>query len=83
MLNLTQNVMKMFHEVDEPLVISCQGKFEEDKSATTAVAERRRLTWEHLEEVAAGGGGGGGFRLPVVGSVSGLEKSGATCVVSC
>ncbi|KAL7597525.1 hypothetical protein Lser_V15G24074 [Lactuca serriola] len=83
-LNLTQNVMKMFHEVDEQLVVSCQGKFEEDKSATTAVAERRRLTWEHLEEVAGGGGGGGGgFRLPVVGSVSGLEKSGATCVVSC
>lgn len=75
--NLTQNVMKMFHEVDEPLVVSCQGKFEEDKSATAAVAERRRMTWEHLEKVA-----GGGFQ-PTVGNVSVLEKTAAACVVSC
>ncbi|GKE39285.1 serine/threonine protein phosphatase 2A 57 kDa regulatory subunit B' kappa isoform-like protein [Tanacetum coccineum] len=51
-LNLTQNVLKMFHEVDEQLVISCQGKVEEDKSATTAVAERRQLTWDSLEKAA-------------------------------
>ncbi|KAI7750799.1 hypothetical protein M8C21_019705, partial [Ambrosia artemisiifolia] len=52
-LNLAQNVMKMFNEADEKLVLSCQGKLEEDKSATTMVAERRRLTWEHLETAAA------------------------------
>ncbi|XP_024980341.1 serine/threonine protein phosphatase 2A 57 kDa regulatory subunit B' kappa isoform-like [Cynara cardunculus var. scolymus] len=75
--NLTQNVMKMFHEVDEPLVVSCQGKFEEDTSATAAVVERRRLTWEQLEKVA----GGGGFE-----PVSVLEKpavAATACVVSC
>ncbi|KAI3714742.1 hypothetical protein L6452_21701 [Arctium lappa] len=75
--NLTQNVMKMFHEVDEALVVSCQSKFEEDKSATAAVAERRRVTWEQLEKVA-----GGGFQ-PTVGNVSVLEKSATACVVSC
>ncbi|XP_076909492.1 serine/threonine protein phosphatase 2A 57 kDa regulatory subunit B' kappa isoform-like isoform X1 [Bidens hawaiensis] len=51
-LNLAQNVMKMFHEADEQLVLSCQGKAEEDKSATNVADERRRLTWEHLETVA-------------------------------
>lgn len=78
-LNQTQNVMKMFHEVDEVLVLSCQNKFEEDESATTVVAERRQLTWERLEKVA----GGGGFQ-PIVGNVSILETTAtATCVVSC
>ncbi|GJT57053.1 serine/threonine protein phosphatase 2A 57 kDa regulatory subunit B' kappa isoform [Tanacetum coccineum] len=48
-LNLTQNVLKMFHEVDEQLVISCQGKVEEDKSATTAVAEGQAMTWTALK----------------------------------
>ncbi|KAJ9538855.1 hypothetical protein OSB04_031588 [Centaurea solstitialis] len=78
--NLTQNVMKMFHEVDEPLVVSCQGKFEEESSATAVVAERRRLTWESLEKAA-----GGGFQPPV-GNVSVLERpttAAAACVVSC
>lgn len=76
-LNLAQNVMKMFHEVDEQLVLSCQGKAEEDKSATTVVSERRRLTWEHLETIA-----GGGFQH-VAGNASVLEKTAtATCAVS-
>ncbi|KAK1417291.1 hypothetical protein QVD17_26417 [Tagetes erecta] len=76
-LNLAQNVIKMFHEVDEQLVLSCQGKVEEDKSATTMVAEKRRLTWEHLETIA-----GGSFQH-VVGNASVLEKTAtATCAVS-
>ncbi|KAJ0817408.1 putative protein phosphatase 2A, regulatory B subunit, B56, armadillo-like helical [Helianthus annuus] len=72
-LNLAQNVLKMFNEVDEQLVLSCQSKFEEDKSATVMVAERRRLTWEHLETAAA--------------NASVLEgpttATSSTCVVSC
>lgn len=78
MLNLTQNVLKMFHEADEQLVISCQAKVEEDKSATTVVAERRKLTWDSLEKVANDNW------KPVVGNNSVLENtSTATCVVSC
>lgn len=69
-LNLTQNVMKMFNDADEQLVLTCQGKFEEDESAANVAAERRRLTWEQLENVAG------------VGNVSIVEKT-ATCVVSC
>ena len=51
--NLTQNVRKMFYEVDEELVLACQGKFEEEDSKSSVVAERRRLTWERLETTAA------------------------------
>ncbi|KAM0018099.1 putative protein phosphatase 2A, regulatory B subunit, B56, armadillo-like helical [Helianthus debilis subsp. tardiflorus] len=78
-LNLAQNVMKMFNDADEQLVLSCQGKVEEDKSATTMVAERRRLTWERLETVASGG-----FVFQhIVGSVSVLEKTNTATCVSC
>lgn len=77
-LNLTQNVMKMFCEVDEELVVACQGRFEEENSKSSAVAERRRLTWERLESTAR-------VQLqPIVGSMSvGLEEAAATCIVAC
>lgn len=52
-LNLTQNVRKMFYEIDEELMLACQGKFEEEDSKSIVVAERRRLTWERLETAAA------------------------------
>nr|GEW92682.1 hypothetical protein [Tanacetum cinerariifolium] len=45
------------------------GKVEEDKSATTAVAERRQLTWDSLEKAA------GSSWKPVVGNVSVLENT--------
>ncbi|PSS01851.1 Serine/threonine protein like [Actinidia chinensis var. chinensis] len=51
--NLTQNVRKMFYEVDEELLLACQGKFEEEDSKSSMAAERRRLTWERLETTAA------------------------------
>ncbi|KVI11624.1 serine/threonine protein phosphatase 2A 57 kDa regulatory subunit B' kappa isoform-like [Cynara cardunculus var. scolymus] len=73
-LNLAQNMMKMLNDVDQELVVSCQGQSEEDKSTSTVVAERRRLTWERLENIAA-------FQ-PVVGNVSILEET-APCIVSC
>ncbi|XP_076904082.1 serine/threonine protein phosphatase 2A 57 kDa regulatory subunit B' kappa isoform-like [Bidens hawaiensis] len=52
-LNLTQNVLKMFNDVDEPLVVLCQSKFEDDQLAASVAADRRRLTWENLETVAS------------------------------
>ncbi|GKG64929.1 hypothetical protein Tco_0667561, partial [Tanacetum coccineum] len=56
----------------------CQGKVEEDKSATTAVAERRQLTWDNLEKAT------GSSWEQVVGNVSVLENtSTSACVVSC
>ncbi|GKA63392.1 serine/threonine protein phosphatase 2A 57 kDa regulatory subunit B' kappa isoform-like protein [Tanacetum coccineum] len=73
-LNLAQNMMKMLNDVDHELVLSCQGRLEEDKSKSTVVAERRRLTWERLESSAD-------FQ-PVVGNVSVLDES-AACIVSC
>ncbi|CAK9172273.1 unnamed protein product [Ilex paraguariensis] len=73
-VNLTQNVRKMFCEMDEELVLACQSKFEEENSKLSVAAERRRLTWERLETVA-------GFQ-PVARSISGLEEP-ATCVVAC
>uniref|UniRef100_A0A5B6YGJ2 Serine/threonine protein phosphatase 2A regulatory subunit n=1 Tax=Davidia involucrata TaxID=16924 RepID=A0A5B6YGJ2_DAVIN len=73
-LNLTQNVRKMFCEMDEELVLACQGKFEEEDSKSSVAAERRRLTWERLETAA-------GFQ-PLAGNISGLVKP-ATCAVTC
>ncbi|XP_023734926.1 serine/threonine protein phosphatase 2A 57 kDa regulatory subunit B' kappa isoform isoform X2 [Lactuca sativa] len=64
-VNLAQNMMKMLDDVDHELVVSCQGRMEEDKSTLTVAAERRRLTWERLE------------------SVSIMEETATTCVVSC
>ncbi|KAK3028088.1 hypothetical protein RJ639_039379 [Escallonia herrerae] len=51
-LNLTQNVRKMFSEMDQELVLECKGKFEEENSMSSVIAERRRLTWERLENAA-------------------------------
>ncbi|XP_076885565.1 serine/threonine protein phosphatase 2A 57 kDa regulatory subunit B' kappa isoform-like [Bidens hawaiensis] len=73
-LNLAQNMMKMLNDVDQELVLLCQGQSEENKSNSTVVAERRRLTWERLESIAS-------FQ-PVVGNVPILEETSA-CVVSC
>ena len=73
-LNLAQNMMKMLNDVDQELVVSCQGRSEEDKSTSSVAAERRRLTWERLENIAA-------FQ-PVVGNVTVLEET-APCIVSC
>ncbi|XP_071698166.1 serine/threonine protein phosphatase 2A 57 kDa regulatory subunit B' kappa isoform-like [Rutidosis leptorrhynchoides] len=73
-LNLAQNMMKMLNDVDHELVLSCQGRSEEDKSTSSVVAEKRRLTWERLENVAS-------FQ-PVVENVTVLEESTA-CIVTC
>ncbi|CAL5400342.1 unnamed protein product [Camellia sinensis] len=75
-LNLTQNVRKMFYEMDEELVLACQGKFAEEDSKSRVAAERRRLTWERLETAAD-------FQFSVARSnVSGLIKP-AACAVTC
>lgn len=68
-LNLTQNVRKVITEMDEDLVCVCQRKLEEEKSMSNIVAERRRLTWEHLDVIAAS-------------NISALTKP-SSCLVSC
>ncbi|XP_057968702.1 serine/threonine protein phosphatase 2A 57 kDa regulatory subunit B' kappa isoform-like [Malania oleifera] len=73
-LNLTLNVRKMFCDMDEELMLACQGKFEEEDSKSSVAAEKRRLTWERLERAAR-------FH-PVAGNISVLANS-ATCSVSC
>ncbi|KAF8400735.1 hypothetical protein HHK36_014035 [Tetracentron sinense] len=52
-LNLTLNVKKVFSEVDEELVLTCQDKFEEEETKLKAAAEKRRVTWERLEIAAS------------------------------
>ncbi|KAJ6673710.1 SERINE/THREONINE PROTEIN PHOSPHATASE 2A PP2A REGULATORY SUBUNIT B [Salix viminalis] len=48
----TQHIRKMFCEMDEELVLACQRKLEEQDSLSTVEAEKRRLTWERLENAA-------------------------------
>lgn len=51
-LNLTLNVKKLVHEMDEELVLACQVDLKEEQSKSVAAAEKRRLTWERLENAA-------------------------------
>ncbi|KAK4343462.1 hypothetical protein RND71_036556 [Anisodus tanguticus] len=75
-LNLTQNVRKVFSEMDEELVLDCQGKLEEENSKSNVAAERRRLMWERLEIAA------NYEPVAIPSNISGLVKP-ATCLVSC
>ncbi|XP_010249885.1 PREDICTED: serine/threonine protein phosphatase 2A 57 kDa regulatory subunit B' iota isoform-like [Nelumbo nucifera] len=52
-LNLTVNVRKMLSELDDELVLTCESKLEEEEANQRAAAEKRRLTWERLENVAS------------------------------
>ena len=74
-LNLTQNVRNMFSEMDPELVLVCQQKFAEETSESTLAAERRRMTWERLENAAS-------HQQPVANDVSSIIES-APCVVAC
>lgn len=51
-LNLTVNMKKMFSEMDNELVISCQGIFDEEEAKVRTEAEKRKVIWERLETVA-------------------------------
>lgn len=73
-LNLTQNVRNMFSEMDAELVLACQDKFVEENSQLSSVAERRRLTWERLENAA-------GYQ-PVANNISSIVES-TPCVAAC
>ncbi|XAR66961.1 hypothetical protein NMG60_11013359 [Bertholletia excelsa] len=74
-LTLTQNVRKIFYEMDEELVLACQGKFQEEDSKLTVAAEKRRLTWERLETAAA-------FQPIAHNNLSGLVNP-PPCAVTC
>jgi serine/threonine-protein phosphatase 2A regulatory subunit B' len=49
------NVRKMFLDMDERLLLSCQSSFEEEEEKQAATEERRWLMWEQLERSAAPG----------------------------
>ena len=51
-LNVTMNVRKMFFDMDERLLLTCQSNFQADEEKRAAAEERRRLTWEQLERNA-------------------------------
>lgn len=78
-LNLTQNIRKMLSQMDEDLVLACQRRIEEEDSKSNDVAERRRITWERLEEAASNVqsvSGAGDILVPV-------KSAAATCSVAC
>ncbi|GAA0169636.1 protein phosphatase [Lithospermum erythrorhizon] len=52
-LKLTQNVRKVFTEMDEELTLACQCRLEEETSHLNFTAERRKVTWERLETSAS------------------------------
>ncbi|KAF9612815.1 hypothetical protein IFM89_004225 [Coptis chinensis] len=52
-LNLTVNMKKMFSEMDNELVIFCQGIFDEEEASSRSEAEKRKVIWERLETVAS------------------------------
>ncbi|RWW11162.1 hypothetical protein BHE74_00038886 [Ensete ventricosum] len=52
-LNLTQNVKKMFSEMDEELVLACKKKFEDEEKKQKTMEEKRRMIWAHMETNAA------------------------------
>lgn len=74
-LNLTQNIRKMFCEMDEELMLACQRKLEEEDSMLNVKAEKRRMTWERLENAA-------GFQH-VAQNILAPVKPAATCSVAC
>lgn len=51
-LNLSQNMRKMFSEIDEELVLTCQQRFEEEKSSSSETEESRKLIWARLKSTA-------------------------------
>lgn len=73
-LNLTQNIRKMLCEMDEELVLACQRKLQEEDSMSNVAAEKRRLTWERLENAAS-------FQ-PGAGNILASVKP-VTCSVAC
>ncbi|XP_057428006.1 serine/threonine protein phosphatase 2A 57 kDa regulatory subunit B' beta isoform-like [Lotus japonicus] len=50
---LTNNVRKMFQEMDPELFEECESKYLEKESSARELEEKRELTWKKLEEVAA------------------------------
>ncbi|KAI4366909.1 hypothetical protein MLD38_022711 [Melastoma candidum] len=51
--SLTQNVRKIFWDVDRALFEECSAKFKEAESQTETVKSRNEAAWERLEEMAA------------------------------
>lgn len=74
-LNLTQNVRKVFSEMDEQLALACQSKVEEENSKSSMAAEKRRLIWERLETAAS--------CQPSASNISGVIESATRAVVTC
>ena len=60
--------------MDEDLVVACQRKLDEEDSNSSAVAEKRRVTWERLEAAAT---------IQPVGSDILVPVKSATCSVAC
>ncbi|GMP94717.1 hypothetical protein CsSME_00044063 [Camellia sinensis var. sinensis] len=52
-LNLSLNVRKLFTEMDDGLVVACHAHFKEEQANLSVAAEKRKETWEQLENAAS------------------------------
>ncbi|KAF8393311.1 hypothetical protein HHK36_021552 [Tetracentron sinense] len=52
-LNLTLNTRRMLSDIDNEIVLACQGKFDEEENKLRVAEEKRRVTWERLEIAAS------------------------------
>ncbi|KAL4312643.1 hypothetical protein GQ457_01G016270 [Hibiscus cannabinus] len=54
---LTENVLKMFVEMDDDLFDKCEAQFAEEKARAREVEEQREMVWKKLADAAAEKGG--------------------------
>lgn len=52
-LNLTVNVRKMFSEMDDALFVTCHARFKEEQARLSLETQKRKETWEQLENAAS------------------------------
>ncbi|RVX19665.1 Serine/threonine protein phosphatase 2A 57 kDa regulatory subunit B' kappa isoform [Vitis vinifera] len=52
-LNLSLNVRKMLSEMDDELFLACHARFKEEESRLSLEAQKRKETWEQLENEAS------------------------------
>ncbi|CBI20930.3 unnamed protein product, partial [Vitis vinifera] len=52
-LNLSLNVRKMLSEMDDELFLACHARFKEEESRLNLEAQKRKETWEQLENEAS------------------------------
>ena len=50
---LSENVRRMFMEMDNDLFEECEKQYQENEAKTWELLEQREMTWKRLEEAAS------------------------------